>query len=509
MATIRSWLLVGGVVLMIGSMVVIGSIPGISAPQIQENRVLAPRPAWATTFAGLAPFRKGVDAYIADNFPARAHLIGATNYGRYRLGYSGSSNVVVGRDGWLFFDDGSHLAQMRPSKLTTAEAQAWIAGLKARTSMLNTVGVTYLVLVPPVKERVYPELAPAWTVIDPNAADADLLAKVSSAEGSHNVLWLRAPLHAARAAGNPLYSPFDTHWTGYGAHVAYSELMHALARKGFADKPLPLDRFTRWQPQDAERPQDLALMLGISSFVIQDFPQLVETGAPGIASMRFLTDRQDAYGDRVIDTGRLGKPVILVTGDSFSSQLLPFLYPHFSRIVFSHIQQGSFRLDLVDKFSPRVVLLETLERQLPTAMAGAVVGTMRETARIDTQGATNAVPGRSGACALDSLVQGQNDGGQPTIHAAGWAADVEGGRIPAAVTLVLQSSSVTYSAGFPASVERNDVAKAFRKPALRHSGFDLIAGMGMVRPGSYDVYLLENFGAHSLFCATAKKLNVP
>jgi hypothetical protein len=40
----------------------------------------------------------------------------------------------------------------------------------------------------------------------------------------------------------------------------------------------------------------------------------------------FLGPRQDWTAPQVVDTGEVGKPVLLLTRDSFSNELLSFLY---------------------------------------------------------------------------------------------------------------------------------------------------------------------------------------
>ena len=63
----------------------------VDAPDIQENRVLAARPDWPGGWGDFKAFRKGADAYVADNFPVRPHLIGLLNRLRMLMGISGSS----------------------------------------------------------------------------------------------------------------------------------------------------------------------------------------------------------------------------------------------------------------------------------------------------------------------------------------------------------------------------------------------------------------------------------
>ena len=96
------------------------------APDIQENRVLAQKPAWPKRLEDGRAFRKAADAYVADNFPIRPHLIGLLNRLRMLVGVSGSNRVIIGRDGWLFFDDDTHMGAARNSPaMTGPEMRSW------------------------------------------------------------------------------------------------------------------------------------------------------------------------------------------------------------------------------------------------------------------------------------------------------------------------------------------------------------------------------------------------
>src|ERR1700690_1031880 len=73
----------------------------VRPPDIQENRILAEKPAWPQRIQDFAAYRKAADAYVADHFPARPMLIGALNRLRMLAGVSGSNRVIIGRQGWL------------------------------------------------------------------------------------------------------------------------------------------------------------------------------------------------------------------------------------------------------------------------------------------------------------------------------------------------------------------------------------------------------------------------
>lgn len=376
MALARPYRLLLGLATLCCLMLAARWITMVPAPELVENRRLAPAPTPGQLLTDFNAYRTGMEAYATDHFPARRHLIGGLNYLRYRLGYSGTSRVVVGEDGWLFYDDTTHLSQLRPSNLAPADVQAWVAQLQVRERYLAARRIPYLVVAAPVKEQIYPERVPAFLRGEPGRSDSSVLSLAAAEAHMENVVDLHAPLRRAKARGMPVYSPFDTHWTGEGAYVAYETLMSAVRERGVAVKSFPHNEFSAPPAAAAPPPQDLAYMLGIASFVTQHYPQLGSQASP--EQVRFLTEHRQWDAERVIDTGNPG-PVLLMTGDSFSTALLPLLAKSFRRIVFSHHQNGFFRPDLVEQFHPDVVLLEVIESGFrhamqPAATAPAVAG---------------------------------------------------------------------------------------------------------------------------------------
>src|SRR4051794_35114990 len=129
----------------------------VKPPAIQENRVLAAKPVLPRHPKDFAAYREAADAYVADHFPARPHLIGALNRLRMLAGVSGSNRVIIGRDGWLFFDDGTHLRASRGEPpMPGPELRQWLTTLAGRTETLRARNIPYLVVAAPVKETIYP-----------------------------------------------------------------------------------------------------------------------------------------------------------------------------------------------------------------------------------------------------------------------------------------------------------------------------------------------------------------
>lgn len=236
--------------------------------------------------------------------------------------------------------------------------------LAGRVEQLRSKNAVYVVLSAPVKELVYPDKAPWWARI--GHGDAELLEADARAVSYPNLLGLRSALIKERQIHRDIYTPYETHWTGYGAHAAYLALCERLNELGFPIEPTPASDFSF---TDAHA-NDLARMLGISSLLQPYFPRFQH---PVQANLKetYLSQTGGPYRPHIIETGLAGKPTIQITADSFGGELLNFLYPHFSRLIVSHPQDGFYREDLISSYHPDVVILEVVEFGLRHAMSPA------------------------------------------------------------------------------------------------------------------------------------------
>src|SRR5579859_5645299 len=251
----------------------------VKAPDIQENRVLAAQPAWPQHLSEVEAFRQAADPYVADHFPIRPYLIGLLNRLRMLVGVSGSNRVIVGRQGWLFFDDGTHLGASRGDPpILGPEARSWLSFLAGRTETLKARNIPYVVVAAPVKETIYPQFGPAWYPGPSSQRSTLLLSKLARDAGVGDVLYLHPYVAQATRNGQKTFSRHDTHWTGYGAYAGYAGLMGHLQALGLTEGPRPMSDFIVETSHAKNRPRDLALMLGVASFVDIDFPHIDNPG---------------------------------------------------------------------------------------------------------------------------------------------------------------------------------------------------------------------------------------
>ena len=507
----------------------------IPAPGIQENRVLAPRPAWPKRLEEVHAFRKGADAYVADHFPIRPHLIGVLNRLRLMAGVSGSNRVIVGRDGWLFFDDDTHLGGARADPpLLGPQVRSWLITLAGRTEYARAHGAPYLIVTPPSKETTYPLHGPAWYRGPSPDRPSIALPKLARATGSGEVLYLYPQVKQATDAGWKTFSAHDTHWTGYGAYAGYVGLMNRLHAMGLTEGPRPLSDFQKVDLGPLG-PRDMALMLGVASFVHLDYPHL--DNLPGAAKrhITYLSKKVDWTGPQVIDTGEVGKPVLLMTRDSFSNELVPFLYSHFSRIVLAHNQDGFWRQDLIDQYKPNIVIWEVIESGLRLGEGVGPPASAEAVARIDRVLGSVAPPRpspqaavmptlvppdakmaailasaqTSGNCNLElaNLTPGQ--GGEATFATSGWFSEL-GTQVTAPEGfIVLKGPGGAFVGELRMDKRRPDVAAYFKNPFGEQSGFVRTFYIRKLPAGVYTLSLYRRAGAGWIGCAGKPTVTAP
>ena len=501
----------------------------VRPPDIQENRVLAAKPAWPQHLQDAAAFRKAADAYVGDHFPVRPHLIGVLNRLRMLVGASGSKRVIIGRDGWLFFDDDTHLGAARAEPVMVGpEIRQWLITLAGRDDFVRAHGGRYLVVTPPAKEVVYSQHGPAWYRGPSADRPALMLPRLAAASGSGDIVYLFPELAAATKAGRKTFSRHDTHWTGYGAYAGYAGLMTRLHALGLtAEGPKPLSDFRQNAFPPERGPRDLALMLGVASFVHLDFPH-IDSRSGGVAvATTYLGAKTDWTGPQVVDTGQAGKPVLMMTRDSFSNELMPFLYPHFSRIILSHNQDGFWRPDLIERYKPDIVILEVIEAGLRLGLGEGPTPSHSATARIDhvlattrTTHAASAAPvmpslaapdattnailanaAPSGNCNVEVATLAPGPGGEATLTVSGWLSEL-GTQVTAPDGLIALKGAGTPLAGaLKMDKKRPDVAAYFKNPTGADSGFVGTFFIKAIPPGAYTPMVYRRAGGGWIGCA--------
>jgi hypothetical protein len=342
-----------------------------------ENRPLAPMPPLSLSRPVLEAFPARFEDFYNDHFGGRGTLLTWLNTARVRwLNLSSSSQVCIGKNGWLFYthepvgSDYDTTRLFRPDELLR-----WQRMLEARRDWLAARGVPYLFVVAPDKQSIYPEALnrPMRRRVE-GESRLDQLVAYLAAHSDVRVLDLREPLRRGKS-WERLYAVTDSHWNDCGAYLAYRRLVEALTPWFPQMRPLPLEAFEEVPVKS--HGGDLAQMLGVAEQV----PEVHLN----------LRPRQARKADSVEPGFRqplppLMQPLLMVQADprlpravmfrdSFAGALVPFLSEHFQRICYEWQELYEFDTALIEREHPDVVIQEVVERKLalrfpPDCLAG-------------------------------------------------------------------------------------------------------------------------------------------
>lgn len=146
----------------------------------------------------------------------------------YKLGTTSNTSIgMVGTDGWVFLGDSfdHNVAQALGRRVyDPQEVARWSETLKEEQAWLNHRGIPLLFVVAPAKWSIYPDRLPAWAQKQVGTHSFDLLLR----SPLHlPLIDLRPVLRNARATADT-YSPLNSHWTDYGAWVAWKAIAKRL-----------------------------------------------------------------------------------------------------------------------------------------------------------------------------------------------------------------------------------------------------------------------------------------
>lgn len=161
----------------------------------------------------------------------------------YQIGVSISpSNVVIGKNGWLFLGDAHEQSITRQRADFASDHSVEVSKIKSssvsRAEWLNAKGVQqFLLIICPDKSTVYNDQLPNWAMpTDSTFTDRVVL------QSQAQYLDTRLALKTARSRyAEPLYFKTDTHWNKLGGWIAYLALGRRL---------LPLEPNLVWFSDD-------------------------------------------------------------------------------------------------------------------------------------------------------------------------------------------------------------------------------------------------------------------
>jgi alginate O-acetyltransferase complex protein AlgJ len=337
---------------------------------LEEKRTLAELPRTPNSFDAIKAFPRRFEAYYNDHFHFRDVLIRSHNRLKLKiLKKSPNRNVLIGKNGWLFFardhllEDFISIEPFAKEALTARQRY-----IEAKRDWLASRGIPYFFVVAPNKQSIYPEQMPESYYRSHGPSHLDQLIEHMRNFSDVNIIDLRVALREAKAGGQ-LYFSTDTHWNHKGAFTAYRHIMEIL-QQSTSDNRQVLQSFTDYQAVAATRKGgDLAKMLGVADDIQERYDRLdpsLRRCAQEEALSNYMDRDWKPFPDPVAYTCSSASLRLVMLHDSFGNGIRPYLAENFRKSVFvrQHQLPGDVFKAIVLKEKPDLVVEEIVERMV-------------------------------------------------------------------------------------------------------------------------------------------------
>ncbi len=267
-----------------------------------------------------------------------------------------SSQVLLGKEGWLFYKsefDNDPIGDYDGTKQFTQDEMRIIGqGALHVQNVLEEQGIQFTVLLCPNKENVYAAYMPE-NYIHAEKSRTDLLAAHLANEGIA-VVNLKEDMIRQNEA-YPLYYSYDTHWNQLGGYVGTENLLLSwgIDYPSLDEREIVSQKL--WECDNRECDDDLARLSRLQ-FVLDDELEHVVTGTFPVD----WTDIEKEGYIRFENPDAVCQDKILLVGDSFRRAMLPSLCERFREVYVVH--RNYFEADMLHEIAPDYVIAEYVER---------------------------------------------------------------------------------------------------------------------------------------------------
>ncbi|MBQ8895725.1 MAG: hypothetical protein IJY88_02910 [Clostridia bacterium] len=285
--------------------------------------------------------------------------------------------VVAGGDFQFFFQKmlPDFKGENLPKKLHLDNLEIRIKNrLKAMREVNPDSEIVYLLV--PSAMSVYPELVPSQYKQASGDTKYDLIVKQLEAGGA-TVIDLKGAFAKHKNDELPLYYKLDSHWSDYGAFVAYTELFNHISKSFPEAAPRGFDEFN-WN-EKYRASGDMTYYLQMSQTKIQEYtyyrtfkdsvPSSI-TGVPRYVSENKLTYHDAMTYENNVGTGNSKLPKCLVMRDSYSTQMYDILAERTSSTHYLGMWNYTWDKAYIQREAPDYVIYIVAEWNLDAVLNG-------------------------------------------------------------------------------------------------------------------------------------------
>ena len=326
-----------------------------------EKREAAERPKFS--LSTISSFPAAYESYYNDRIPFRNQLIELKSLSDYYLfKQSPSKSVVLGSDGWLFYE--TNKEQQNPindylgvTEMTEEELKRCADNLMGINDSLKQKGKEFVLMIAPNKECIYgSKYMPSKYEVKRENTQSDILVDYLKKNTDINVVYPKDEIFKAinQLPQYDLYYKTDTHWNGLGAFVGFKELLKAI------DVELPSLDNLQISKVDGYA-GDLTGMMGLSKYMDYDSHYAV-SGFP-VGEGAKLVKNEDSRDNYLVYTNTgMDERRICVLRDSYTTAMTDYIASQFNEAHLIH--RLYYKPEMLDAVNPDVVILQIVERDV-------------------------------------------------------------------------------------------------------------------------------------------------
>jgi len=327
-----------------------------------EKRLPAAFPENPKNISDLVNYPKKFEEFFNDNYGFRKSYIFANSKIMDNIfNESPSSRALIGKDGWLYFDNqNSFLDAQGLAKIDEEKTKLMVKSFIKNWQNLKAKNIDYLVVIAADKTSIYPEFLPDFIKISNGEHRIDkFIAALKKAAPNFPVLDLRPHLQEAKKQ-EILYQKTDTHWNSRGAYVGYAEIMKKLNLQYVA-------RSEFLNVENTMKDGDIAYIMGIDAQNI-DY-DLQENFVPNFYTISITKEEyRDFHKPARYGNYNKSLPVLFVYKDSFFDHMMRFFANHFSQSYFINEFPCELDVKVAKKYRANVVIHEFWEGRIEEVM---------------------------------------------------------------------------------------------------------------------------------------------
>ena len=332
-------------------------------------------------------FGDDFETWFSKRFAFRGKVVDLFSQLKETVFATGNDQVIVGEDGFLFFDDTMD-SFLRENPLTDDELADIAAALTNLNDYASERGAHLLFVCAPNKNTIYPEKMMS-SMQEGEEKRIDQIYDYLAANTTVKTIDVRDALFAEKEA-NPnadLYYPLDTHWNNYGGFIAYQSIMDTVLKdfptavKHTADE-YQVDYFD-------SHFKDCAYYLGYYDLMKSESPvYTMISGKTGKVAwhdgsgefgqfVHAYIDPETGYQESCYNMGYVNEyapdaPSLYIIRDSFFMAMSTFLRDSFSKV--TSTWRTDFPTQSILKEDPDILIFECVEAQMDAVFGQKTLG---------------------------------------------------------------------------------------------------------------------------------------